>query len=224
MTRIRSKRRIGRALLTMVVGAAIAIGSAAFSAHAADDDDDELPDTKIFKGILRGLGLKQEGDGIDYRERPPLVVPSTRTLPNPEPSNQPTAANWPVDPDVARAKKRKTEKKFSNPEPEDDGRPLLPNQYSLPGGASRTSRPVGGETSAEQREQPSSPYELGSKNFFTNWFASKEEYKPFTAEPPRTRLIEPPAGYRTPAGSQPYGVGEARWKQTAPVDRLEPVR
>ena len=56
-------------------------------ALAQEDDDDELPDTKFFKSMLHGLGLKKDGDlksGINYQERPPLVVPPTRDLPPPQ--------------------------------------------------------------------------------------------------------------------------------------------
>jgi hypothetical protein len=38
------------------------------------------------------------------------------------------------------------------------------------------------------------------------WF-SKEEYASFNGEPVRQDLTEPPAGYRVPSPSQPYGVG-----------------
>jgi hypothetical protein len=38
------------------------------------------------------------------------------------------------------------------------------------------------------------------------WF-SKEEYGTFVAEPARTDLTDPPAGYRTPSPYQPYGIG-----------------
>src|ERR1700756_4869710 len=56
-------------------------------ALAQEDDDDELADTKFLKSMLHGLGLKKDGDlksGINYQERPPLVVPPTRDLPPPQ--------------------------------------------------------------------------------------------------------------------------------------------
>ena len=40
--------------------------------------------------------------------------------------------------------------------------------------------------------------------------------RPFAGEPPRTSLIEPPVGYRTPSSSQPYGViGEEKYTPKA---------
>ena len=225
-TRCSSKSRTSRAILAVVLGAVMVIGCAGLGARAADDDEEDLlPDAKAFRSVLRALGLRKDGDGIDYRERPPLVLPPGRNLPPPEANKAASSqANWPVDPDVTRAKKRKAERKASNPEPEDAGRPLTPSQYSLPGGASRTSRPRGGETSAESRENPMSPYELGSRSIFSSWFGSgKEEYSTFTREPARDRLVEPPAGYRTPSANQPYGLGHRTWTGTT-VDRLEPVK
>jgi hypothetical protein len=44
---------------------------------------------------------------------------------------------------------------------------------------------------------------------------NKEEEKPFTGEPPRTALIEPPAGYQTPSPNYAYGVGKRTYQ--APV-------
>jgi hypothetical protein len=79
----------------------------------------------------------------------------------------------------------------------------------------------------EGSAQPSTNAELGSKGFLnmfkTGFWASKEEYTPFTGEPQRSSLTEPPPGYRTPSPNQPYGVGRDKWK--APViDKNEPVK
>ena len=38
-------------------------------------------------------------------------------------------------------------------------------------------------------------------------FGYKAEEKPFTGEPARTNLIQPPTGYQTPSPNYPYGVG-----------------
>ena len=72
--------------------------------RAADDD---VPiDTKIFRGILEGLGLRKDGEAINYQERAPLVIPPSRALPPPEKADAALANNpaWPKDPDVARRK------------------------------------------------------------------------------------------------------------------------
>src|SRR5690348_4127035 len=88
--------------------------------HAlAQEDDDELPDTKFFKSMLQGFGLKKDGElksGINYQERPPLVVPPTRDLPPPQTTDA-VRGNpaWPKDQDEQRRReasiKRKKEAK-----------------------------------------------------------------------------------------------------------------
>jgi hypothetical protein len=216
----------GRAVLAALLGAAVLIGGSAQTARAADDEEFELPDSKFFRQFMHALGLRNEQDYIEYRERPPLVVPPGSALPAPETGDAAAkAAGWPVDPDVQRAKKRKAERKFANPNPE-DARPLTPSEYSLPGGASPRSKPDGSPDSTfETESRPSSPAELGAKNVFSSIFSkSKEEYTTFTAEPPRQRLIDPPAGYRTPSPNQPYGLGQATWKPTGPRDAHEVVK
>src|SRR6201996_8964096 len=83
----------------------------------AQDDEDELPDTKFFKSMLRGFGLRngQENSGINYQERPPLVVPPTRDLPPPQSDAVKNNPQWPMDQDEKRrreaAAKRKREAK-----------------------------------------------------------------------------------------------------------------
>lgn len=52
------------------------------------------------------------------------------------------------------------------------------------------------------------------------WF-SNEEYAPFTGEPPRAELTDPPAGYRTPSPNQPYGIGpDKKGKAPSPSDLM----
>ena len=104
MMSFKSKRKFTRFALAATLGLAVVMGCAGTFAHAADDDDDELLDTKIFKGILKGLGLRKDEAGIDYRERSPLVLPPSNqinVLPSPEDvANSKKAANWPDDPDI----------------------------------------------------------------------------------------------------------------------------
>ncbi len=82
--------------------------------HAlAQDDDDELPDTKFFKSMLRGFGLRngQEDLGINYQERAPLVVPPTRDLPPPQTADPArTGALWPIDQDEQRRREAATKR------------------------------------------------------------------------------------------------------------------
>ena len=195
MTSFKSNRKLRRIALTATVCMAVLIGCAGTFARAADDDDDVLLDTKIFRGIMKGLGLRKDGEGIDYRERSPLVLPPGKDLPPPEANAAAKkAADWPDDADLKRARKRKA--------------------GEAPG------------RSAEQAAAPSTNAELGSKGFSAmlgGLWAPKEEYVPFTGEPPRASLTEPPRGYRTPSPAQPYGVGKDKWTPTV-VDKQEIVR
>jgi hypothetical protein len=68
-----------------------------------------------------------------------------------------------------------------------------------------------------------SPSALGYVgNLFSTLFdTGKPESKPFTGEPPRTALTEPPPGYQTPAATHPYGVGKQTYQPKAfdPMDQ-----
>ena len=211
-------RRWRRIATAAAVGIAIVLGSMNTGARAEDDNDD-MPDTKFFRSLLKGLGLRNDGDSIDYRERSPLVLPPRTELRPPEPESQTRrTAAWPVDPDVKRAKQRKeAEKKFVR-EPEDGTRPALPSEYGRPNAPARRDGGLS-EKSAEESAAPSTAKELGSKDIFTGlfkqgggWFAPSEEYTTFSVEPRRGALTEPPSGYRTPSPHQPYGVGKEKWK------------
>ena len=101
---------------------------------------------------------------------------------------------------------------------------MLPSEYSRKPGTDDKNRPtILGSKSAEDSQKPSTREELGSKNIFSKiWGNKSHEYATFTGEPPRSTLIEPPRGYRTPSPAQPFGVGQEKW--TAPKDRQEQAK
>jgi hypothetical protein len=211
-------------VMAAAVGIAIVAGGAETGALAQDDPNDNMPDTKFFRGLLKGLGLRKDGDVIDYRERSPLVLPPARDLPPPELEGQSRrTAAWPNDPDVRREKQRKEQEKKFVREPEDGARPALPSEYSRPNAPTRRDGGVSGK-SAEEAAAPSTSKELGSKSIFTRWLSRSEEYSTFSGEPRRGSLTEPPTGYRTPSPHQPYGVGKERWKPPSTEDRAVEVR
>lgn len=236
MISFESKRKFTRFAVAATLGLAVVMGCAGTFAHAADDEDDELLDTKIFKGILKGLGLRKDEASIEYRERSPLVLPPSNqinVLPSPEDvANSKKAANWPDDPDIKRVKLRREQERKRKPQnPGVDDKPLSPSQM-MEGKATaeRSAIPKGGEAPGKSMEgstQPSTNAELGSKGFMsmfnTGLWAPKEEYTPFTGEPQRSSLTEPPPGYRTPSPNQPYGVGKEKWKAPT-IDKNEPVK
>jgi hypothetical protein len=184
----------------------------------AEDEEDVPLDTKIMRQIFKDLGLQRDGPGIDYRERAPLVVPPSRTLPPPR--DPETVANnpaWPKDPDLRQRKldaiKRQQPSRTAAEAMEADGRVLsraeLEKGRVAPGTQGSTS------VSPEEGARPMRPSELGSKSLFSNMFSSfkgDSETATFTGEPPRTTLTAPPPGYMTPSPNQPYGLGKSSSK------------
>jgi hypothetical protein len=225
-----------RATFAALLGVTIIAGFSVNSARAADDTDGEEPtlaDTAAIRYILKGLGWRRDDDekSINYRERSPLVLPNGKDLPAPEKTTPLSkTAGWPDDPDVKRAKKKRDDerKRKSYTEGVDD-RPLMPNELSKAGsgkGDNKGDNPtILGSKNEEESARPSTIQELGApaKGIFSKVWGNKEEQATFTGEPRRESLIEPPAGYRTPSPSQPYGIGKDTW--IAPkVDRQEPAK
>jgi hypothetical protein len=193
-------------------------------------EEDVPVDTKILRGILESLGLKRDGEAINYQERAPLVIPPGRTLPPPEKAGAAIANNpaWPIDPDVQRRKIEAAQERSKSANADDliqnEARPLRPNEMT-PGPKPRTPRrdtTSSNASSPHGNSGPLSPSELGTKgNIFSNMFGSNEpEAAKFTGEPPRTALTEPPPGYQTPSPDQPYGVGKQKPASNTPSDYL----
>ena len=93
-------RLFSRAALCAVFGIVLVIAGGTGVFAGDDDEDNDAPDTKFFKGLLRGFGLRNgEEAGIEYKERPPLVVPPSRDLPPPVAAGSLTANNpaWRYD-------------------------------------------------------------------------------------------------------------------------------
>ena len=88
--------------------AGVLSGSVPSPALAADDDDEESIETKFIKGLF---GINDR-DSINYRERPPLVVPpNLGRLPAPESNTLVNSPAWPKDPEIVERKKRAAAKK-----------------------------------------------------------------------------------------------------------------
>ncbi len=182
---------------------------------------------------MKGLGLRKDGTaGIEYRERSPLVLPPSNAIcrrrkPTPPPRRPPAGRTIPTSSSARQRKEAERKRKPIEPgvddkaaaaEPDDRRAGLAPPPAASAGDGA-------GTFDGRHRPQPSTNAELGSKGFTSmfGWlWAPKEEYTPFTGEPPRSSLTEPPPGYRTPSPSQPYGVGTDKW--IAPIDRQERAR
>ncbi len=212
-----SLRTFSRAALGCLLGATLL--AVAAPARAGDGDDSDVPlDTKILRGFMEQLGLRQDGPGINYQERAPLVIPPSHDLPPPERTDAALSNNpaWPVDPDVKRAKQEAAQRRHVSMNPDatlqaEQG-PLRPDQMA-PGPKPQSPRigDDGYRPPASGSAGPLSPSQLDTKpNLFSKMFGKDApEVSSFTAEPPRTALTEPPPGYQTPSPDQPYGVGKA---------------
>jgi len=198
-----------RALRTSAAAIGIVMVLGAGMAHAQDaDEDDSTFEEKIIRNIMGSIGATNGTEsGIDYRERSPLVIPPKTDLPPPQSASaEAPAPNWPKDVEAAERKRlRQAEKNrvMGN----QGARPLMPNELAV--GKTK-------HVAATEPLQPGvttnpmlSPSQLGFKgNLFGTLFGgSKTESAPFTGEPERESLTQPPPGYQTPSPDYAYGTG-----------------
>lgn len=192
-------------------------------ARAQEAEDDTAIDKKILQGVLRGLGLRNgEEATIEYRERSPLVVPNSLSLPPPENGRQ--AVNdpaWPKDADLERSRRAAEFAKRSGRRErtwEEQGKPLSPEELNAGRGTPRASSADGADPG-----RPYRPEELGPTSgtigsiLSSMGFGRKEGQDglvdPTTVkEPERTSLVEPPTGYRKPAPTAPYRMGKSGYE------------
>lgn len=212
-----------RGLMTGIAAIALAgaISVSVPSAALAEDDDEESVETKIIKSIF---GINDR-DSINYRERPPLVVPpNLGQLPRPEANAIANTPSWPKDPEIVERKKaaaaKKNQKRRSS---EEDDRALSPAEldaYGRKPTGSTVLNPTGPQDAESDSQRPQRPSELGYKGgLFGGLFKdnSKSEVATFTKEPERNELTQPPPGYRTPSTAQPYGL-TPRQERPKPYD------
>jgi hypothetical protein len=207
------------------IAAAAALAAIAAGGPPATAQEDNLPDAKLFRYLVKGLGLTgPDNPGIEYRERSPLVVPPELTLPPPDTrSAAQRYPNWPIDPEIRAAKERADSRKQASVSLEEQERPLMPDELER---GRRTGRgPTAISPQPHQGGRALLPSALGSVgNMFTSVFNKKEdEAKPFTGEPQRATLTDPPPGYQTPSPTFPYGIGK-EGPAPLPVDPHDPTR
>ncbi len=221
-------------MLCAVFGVALAVAGASAVYAGDNNEDDDLPDVAFVKKLLRGFGLRNGQEaGIEYKERPPLVVPPGRDLPPPMAEGALKVNNpaWPSDPDEKRRaaeRKAKLERKRHNMDPSSggtDGNPLSPSELAQ----GRTDKP-GVKTSDGPDHSPEmTPSQLGYVGGLWNSMLglgksftgeNQVETATFVHEPARSSLTDPPTGYRTPSPAQPYGINSKGEKAKAtPIDR-----
>jgi|SRR6185437_769158 len=206
-----------KSTLRVALGCALAVAAvmAWTPAWAGDDGDDTAPDVKFLRNILQDIGLQRadlDSNGINYHERSPLVIPPSRTLPPPEKATAGANPNWPIDPEVKRAKALKAARRAKGmsdtAEMEREANPLRPNE--LERGPKVNSARDAGAMSPEDSAKPFSPSQLGYKGGLFDSLIGKGDEKTaqFVGEPPRASLTDPPAGYQTPSPNEPYAVGK----------------
>ncbi len=155
--------------------------------------------------IIDGIGFGKEKEPIEYRERAPLVVPPSYTLRPPEekaPGDR--VANWPKDPDVARAKAKA----------EDDRRPRATSNET--GGPKlsvdelRAGRVAGANVGGPDQYDRAKPNSYGWMNPDViqeqgRSFVGLTQDKPLRPgeEPKRRFLTDPPKGVRAAAAGAP---------------------
>lgn len=203
-------RHLTRALRIAAVALCIGMVVSASVARAQDsDDDDSTFEEKIIKNIMGGIGAtNMDNRGIDYRERSPLVIPPKIELPPPvSASAEPLAPNWPKDADeVERARIRALNKQHRVTGNE-GARPLMPSELAV--GKTKHVAATENLAPAGNNNPMMSPSQLGFKgNLLGTLFGgNKTESAPFTGEPEREELTQPPPGYQTPSPNFAYGTG-----------------
>lgn len=201
--------------LTVGAVALLLAGCSALSGNEFVDEDlhdkGESADQAFIRSLMTGLGgVDSQRAPIKYEPRSPLVVPPSRSLP--EPSDKMEAkvednAAWPKDPDAMAAKYR-AEAEASRPKDESDladhqtGRPWSPEElakYRIPGagkkgdysGETRDGKPLTREEMAKTSAKASAASGSGATGSGT------------AAGPQRKYLTEPPSEYRVPASTAP---------------------
>jgi hypothetical protein len=207
------RKALTRGLRLAVVAVGIGLIMTAGAARAGDDDeDDKTFEEKIIEGIMKGIGgTNMENQGIDYRERSPLVVPPKIDLPPPAAAAaEVKAPNWPNDPDIQRRKAAIAARKKANKDPVEAARILSPSELAKGKSSAKSS---GGDSVDQPGGNPGtqailSPSQLGYNGGFSGLFGgSKVETAPFKGEPTRDSLTQPPPGYQTPSPNFAYGTG-----------------
>jgi hypothetical protein len=182
-------------------------GLPAGSARAQDTSGDST----LLGSIVKSLGLGGENN-IEYRERPPLVVPQGRDLPPPQAPGTARSPNWPVDPKSADAQPKK------GTQIRDLDRLATPQRPAVPSVAVPGQPTAAGGAAAPASPPPSQPG-LFDKLFSNNDMPATGAVIPV---PTRKALTQPPLDYEAPSTAQPYGTATpAAPARTTPESALQ---
>ncbi|WP_156964730.1 hypothetical protein [Methylocapsa aurea] len=191
----------GRAVLMAAAGVLVASGLIGSLPARAQED------TNPFNSVLGFVGLQfdKEKESIDYRARPPIVLPPKLDLPPPKEAVR--DPSWPADPDIAERRRAALESQRPAPQLMENARAEL-TQAELQRG--RGDLPTEGPAS-ECQASSGTPICL-----YAPWKALQAVVgggQPETltpgVEPPRKYLTEPPPGYRKATAAVKATAAEA---------------
>ncbi|RYC34007.1 hypothetical protein D3273_01790 [Lichenibacterium minor] len=194
--------RRGMAVAAGLLGLCVAASS---GARAADDGY-----ANVFSSVLGSVGLIK-GDAspdIQYRERPPLVLPKDAALPKPQVGGVKHVAAWPQDPDVLKKRKEAAEAHAPH---------TLDPSLSDHGGMLTRDEQMKGRIAATEDDQPVRPNNCGNDGQHCMLLSREELDRQSDAyraanpdkqdklvagqEPTRDFLTQPPKGYMKPVKS-----------------------
>lgn len=220
--------KFSRALVLSVAIGSLALSSSAFAQEEDDDGSAGMTfEQKLIHQFMTGLGATngRGNSNIKYRERSPLVLPPSANLPTPQPAARNAApANWPKDPEEVERRALASAKRQS---PEEASRPLMPSELAKGRTGARRGVEQNPQPGAENPGRALKPNELGYRGglFGSILTPQKEEAAPFTGEPERATLTDPPTGYQTPSPNFAYGVGQDyKNNQKRPGSGQDPAR
>lgn len=156
----------------------------------------------VIDNFLQEMGLQSKTRApIDYRERPPLVMPKSVDGNLPPPQQAAADPSWPVDPDVqagidAEADRPSQRQQLRGQEDLRISREeLARGRVAYEGSRAQVTRSE--ENVVMTPEQLQAVRESGQQAATAGF-----------VEPERRRLTDPPAGYRTPVAGTAYEAGE----------------
>lgn len=178
----------------LVTGLAV-LTAAPSHAQAFNDRPSTFGPIMGFLGV--GSDNTEDSAGIDFRERPPLVVPKNLDLPAPQPGARTTrAANWPQDQDVVRRREEAARARVPQ-QIEVNKNPALTKQELMQGRSDDAPTAVNLCDNYTNGAPDCAPTAMDKiKRVFTLGGDSPRDVVMVGKEPDRKYLTEPPKGFR----------------------------
>lgn len=165
----------------------------------------------LFQNLVKGMGLfGTDKADIEYKQRAPLVVPPSSSLPKPQEAGASRSAAWPDDPDVARRKADRDSSHILFQSTESyraNTKPLLSQEELRRGRVTgRTNGPADIVEEHNTGNNQIGPIRIG-REMAARQAQTDVSNLAYGTEPRRQYLHEPPTGYRRPAGTAALGPG-----------------